>query len=44
VHKGAGDVFVARLDPHGMLLYSTFLGGAGEDNGFSVAAEVYRRA
>jgi len=29
---GAGDAFVVKLNSAGKLVYSTFLGGAGEEN------------
>jgi len=34
---GAYDGFVARLDPTGHLVYSTYLGGSGSDYGLGVA-------
>jgi uncharacterized protein (TIGR03437 family) len=30
--KGAQNLFIARLDPNGRTLYSTFLGGSGNDS------------
>ncbi len=37
---GGFDVFVARLGPAGStLLYATYLGGSGEDRGFSIARD-----
>jgi len=33
------DGFVAKVDPNGLLIYSTYLGGDGEDRGFSVAID-----
>lgn len=33
------DVFVAKLDQAGELVYSTFLGGTGDDEGFDVAID-----
>jgi hypothetical protein len=38
------DVFVAKLDPSGALVYSTFLGGTGEDNGTGIAVDAFGRA
>ena len=39
-HNGAVDGFVAKLDPAGSaLLYSTFIGGAADDYGYSIAAD-----
>lgn len=36
---GVGNAFVAKYDASGRLVYSTFLGGAGEDGGFAVATD-----
>jgi hypothetical protein len=37
---GGFDAFVARLDPAGStLLYATYLGGTGDDRGFSIARD-----
>ncbi len=37
---GAGDVFVIKLNPAGnALIYSTYIGGGGEDFGFGVAVD-----
>ena len=37
---GDGDAFVAKLDAHGAaLVYSTFLGGAGQDGGRGIAVD-----
>jgi hypothetical protein len=33
------DVFVAKLDSSGSLLWNTFLGGNGEDNGYCIAVD-----
>ncbi|HEX5759821.1 MAG TPA: SBBP repeat-containing protein [Thermoanaerobaculia bacterium] len=33
------DAFVAKLDPAGALVYSTFLGGSGDDRGNGIAAD-----
>jgi hypothetical protein len=39
-HEGEFEAFVAKLDPSGgALVYSTFLGGAGNDLGFSIAVD-----
>lgn len=39
-YGGAGDVLVTRLDASGAsLVYSTFLGGSGIDNGFAIAVD-----
>ena len=38
--KGNPDAFVAKIDPTGSnLLYSTYLGGAGDDRGFAMALD-----
>src|SRR5262249_35457211 len=34
--SGKEDAFVLKLDPQGVLLYSTFLGGTGEDQGMAI--------
>src|SRR5438309_5423356 len=37
---GVLDAFVTKLDPAGsMLLYSTYLGGSGDDEGFGIAVD-----
>jgi hypothetical protein len=36
---GLNDAFVAKLDNNGALLWSTFLGGAGDDQGIAVAVD-----
>jgi beta-propeller repeat-containing protein len=36
---GAGDAFVAKLDPRGCLLYSTYLGGQQLDSGLAIAVD-----
>lgn len=39
-HSGAEDAFIAKLSPDGSsLLYSTFLGGEGNDCGLSIALD-----
>jgi uncharacterized protein (TIGR03437 family) len=41
VNRGLGDVFVARINPAGSaLVYSSFLGGAGNDEGASIAVDL----
>jgi len=44
VRAGAGDAFVARLDPAAdaahSLLYSTFLGGSGSDTGTAITVDL----
>jgi hypothetical protein len=37
--KGTGDAFVAKLDPAGALIYSTYLGGSVDDRGFGIAVD-----
>lgn len=34
-----GDAFVAKFDAAGKLVYATFLGGSGEDGGYSLALD-----
>ncbi len=36
---GNGDVFVAKLNPEGSLVYSTYLGGSGYDEGLGIAVD-----
>jgi Calx-beta domain/Beta-propeller repeat len=36
---GVTDAFVAKLSPAGVLLYSTFLGGSGDDAGNAIAVD-----
>ena len=36
---GDRDAFIAKLDPGGEILYSTFLGGAGEDRAAAIAVD-----
>ncbi|HKY51070.1 MAG TPA: SBBP repeat-containing protein [Candidatus Limnocylindria bacterium] len=39
-YNGAGDIFVTRFDAAGAsLVYSTFLGGSGVDNGLAIAVD-----
>jgi Beta-propeller repeat len=39
-NAGAGDLFIAKLNPSGSALdYSTYLGGDGQDNGNSIAID-----
>ncbi|MBI4470732.1 MAG: SBBP repeat-containing protein [Acidobacteria bacterium] len=43
VHGGALDAFVTKLNPAGSaILYSTYLGGAGEDRGVAIALDASR--
>ncbi len=36
---GGIDAFVAKLDPRGVLRYSTYLGGIGDDIGYAIALD-----
>ncbi|MEJ2565873.1 MAG: SBBP repeat-containing protein, partial [Gammaproteobacteria bacterium] len=36
---GDSDVFVAKFDPGGSLLFATYLGGSGADRGFGIAVD-----
>jgi len=36
---GGGDAFIAKLGPTGEVIYSTYLGGSGRDEGFGIAAD-----
>jgi hypothetical protein len=38
-HNGANDIFVSRFSPTGTLLYSTYLGGANEEEANDVAVD-----
>lgn len=45
VHAGEADVFVTKLNPEGSaLLYSTYLGGRGEDIGRSIVVDANGQA
>ncbi|MFQ6009213.1 MAG: SBBP repeat-containing protein, partial [Candidatus Zixiibacteriota bacterium] len=37
--NGLNDVFVTKLSPSGNLVYSTYLGGAGSDDGYGIAVD-----
>ena len=39
IHNGGKDVFVAKLDPSGNLLWNTFVGGVGDDWGSSISLD-----
>jgi len=41
---GGCDAFVTKLSPAGAIVYSTFLGGSGEDHGFGIAVDAVGRA
>ena len=36
---GEKDAFVSKLDPSGSLVYSTYLGGSGQDEGLGIAVD-----
>lgn len=38
-YGGGGDAFVVKLDPAGEVVYSSYLGGAGEDGGLGIAVD-----
>jgi hypothetical protein len=38
-NRGGVDVFVAKLNRSGALVYSTYIGGSGDDRGFGVALD-----
>ncbi len=39
-HAGGSDAFAFKLDPFGTaLLYSTYVGGTGDDDGYAIAAD-----
>lgn len=39
-YAGAGDAFIAKINPGGSsLVYSTYLGGSGEDRGLAIAVD-----
>ncbi|GLX70373.1 SBBP repeat-containing protein [Paenibacillus glycanilyticus] len=39
VYGGANDGFITKFSPSGSLIYSTFLGGTGGDNGTAIAVD-----
>src|SRR5437016_685340 len=41
---GATDAFVTKLSPVGSLLYSTYLGGGGDNDGYGIAVDATRSA
>lgn len=41
---GPFDAFVGKLDPEGELVYSTFLGGSGDDRGLAIAVDSQNQA
>jgi Beta-propeller repeat/FIMAH domain len=42
--KGFSDSFVTKLDPSGVIVYSTLLGGKAEDYGYGIAVDALGRA
>ena len=38
-NQGVVDVFVTKINPAGSLIYSSYLGGSGQDEGSSIAAD-----
>ncbi|MCX5888167.1 MAG: SBBP repeat-containing protein [Deltaproteobacteria bacterium] len=38
---GGSDAFVVKLDPNGQIAWSSFLGGLGDEEGLSIAVDVY---
>ena len=42
--RGLTDGFVAKLDPNGVVVYSTYLGGSGEDRASGIAVDALGRA
>jgi Beta-propeller repeat/FIMAH domain len=42
--KGFSDSFVTKLDPSGVIVYSTLLGGKAEDYGYGIAVDASGRA
>src|SRR5262249_46905062 len=36
---GNGDAFIAKFDPSGNLIYSTYVGGSGGEDGFGIAID-----
>jgi hypothetical protein len=39
-----GDAFVLKLDPTGNILYSTYLGGGADDEGYGIAVDAQQNA
>lgn len=44
VNGGLNDAFVGKLGPTGTLLYSTYLGGSGNDQGNGISADIMGNA
>ncbi len=42
--RGTGNAFISRLDPTGQLLFSSFLGGSGLDQGEDIALDKHGNA
>ncbi len=42
LNAGGSDAFVSKIDASGTLVYSTYLGGNGDDYGFGIAADTFR--
>jgi hypothetical protein len=42
--QGEFDAFVVKLDPNGVIVYSTYLGGSGVDTAFGIAVDSSGRA
>jgi len=38
-YSSGRDVFVAKMDNHGNLIWNTFLGGSGDDYGYDIAID-----
>ncbi len=38
-YNGGEDAFVVKLDPQGQILWSTYLGGSGDDRGLGIAVD-----
>ena len=43
-HRGFSDSFVAKLDANGAIVYSTNLGGSGDEIGTGIAVDAFGRA
>ncbi len=44
VYGGNADAFATKINPSGSIIFSTYLGGSGEDRGYGIAADIHGNA